>query len=369
MRLTSIVLLGLAAAGAWGAELQPLSSAELCGRCHRAILEAWKSSAHARAMDSPLFQQGLERTETEFGASAQQVCLACHSPISVLTKDTALLKKVSWEGVTCEYCHSIRDVSLAGPNPQVKVEFSLVKSGPLKDAVAPVHGTVFSAVYTSSAACAPCHEYQNSLGFAVLTTYREWQNSRYGKEGRSCQSCHMYKVEGAVVDPKVKRSSEAKVNLHQMPGSHSLDMLNKTIKARLVTAREGDQLKVSVEVANAAAGHYVPTGSPMRQLLLEVLADSYDGNHYREERRYRRTVADSRGNALTLEPAVFLKGARVLSDTRLSPDEKRVETFSFPVPAGVQTQVRAELRYYYSPLASSELQKSVTFLTIRRLVK
>ena len=89
------------------------------------------------------------------------------------------------------------------------------------DAMAPAHKTRYSEVHISSRACAPCHEYRNSLGFAVLTTYMEWQKSRYGKEGRTCQSCHMYSVAGQVVDPKVLKSAEAKVNLHQMPGSHS----------------------------------------------------------------------------------------------------------------------------------------------------
>jgi hypothetical protein len=39
------------------------ASAEVCGRCHRAIHEAWKESAHARAMESRLFQDALELAE------------------------------------------------------------------------------------------------------------------------------------------------------------------------------------------------------------------------------------------------------------------------------------------------------------------
>lgn len=367
MLLGSTVLFLAATGGAWTADLKPPSSAEVCGRCHRAILASWKSSAHARAMESPLFQDGLELTEAEFGASAKRVCIECHSPIAVLTGDLALRQKVSWEGITCDYCHSVRDVSTAGPNPKVKIELSLVKSGPLKNVEAPAHGTVFSPVHTSARICAPCHQYRNSLGFPVLTTYEEWENSPYAKEGKNCQSCHMYQVAGDVVDPKIKKTTEATVNLHQMPGSHSLEQLNKTIKARLTTQRKDDQLKLSVEVANVAAGHYVPTGSPMRQLIMEVRADSYDGNHFRAERRYRRTVADRQGKEVTVEPAAFLKGAKVIADTRLAPGERRTESFSFPIPNGVKAQVRVSLWYYYSPLAATESQKRVVFLTIRRL--
>ncbi len=124
-----------------------------------------------------------------------------------------------------------------------------------------------------------------------------------------------------------------------------------------------------VEVSNAAAGHYVPTGSPMRQLVLEVTADPYSGRQLREERVYRRTLADSQGKPVEREPQAFLRGAKVTSDNRLTPGEKRIETFRFPVPAGTQTQVQATFWYYYSPLAQTESQQRVTFLTLRRLVK
>ena len=74
MRWKSGVLLAVAAGAAWAGKLEPLSSAELCGRCHRAILDAWKSSAHARAMESQLFQSALELAETDFGEQAARAC-------------------------------------------------------------------------------------------------------------------------------------------------------------------------------------------------------------------------------------------------------------------------------------------------------
>jgi len=299
---------------------------------------------------------------------SDRVCLNCHAPLAALIKDAGLRQKVTWEGITCDYCHSVRSVSAVNGNWKAAVELSLVKSGPLKDAVAPTHGTQFSAVHTSSLICALAMNYRNSLGFAVLTTYSEWEKSRYAKEGKDCQSCHMYQVAGAVVDPKVKRTAD-RLNLHQMPGSHSIDQLNKTIKAQMSTSREGDQLKVTVEVQNVAAGHYVPTGSPMRQLILEVTAAPFGSAEMRQERAYRRTVVDRQDKPVTLEPYAFLRGAKDVSDNRLAPDEKRVETFTFPLKAGVQAQVQATFWYYYSPLAQSESQKRITFLNVRRLVR
>jgi hypothetical protein len=141
------------------------------------------------------------------------------------------------------------------------------------------------------------------------------------------------------------------------------------VKVRLSIAGRGDSLRVFVDVANATAGHFVPTGSPLRQIVLEVKADAYNGQHFREQRVYRRTVADQQGKEIDREPTAFLRGASVLSDTRLAPGEKRRESFAFAIPPGTSAQVSATFWYYYSPLARTEAQKRVTFLALQQLVK
>lgn len=348
---------------------EPPSTAEYCGRCHRAIHEAWKQSAHARAMESRLFQDALELAEQDFGPQSRKLCLGCHAPVAVRTGDLALRQKVSWEGVTCEYCHSMREVVLAAGNPRARIEFSPVKSGPLKDAVSGEHGVEYSPLHTSALACAPCHEYNNALGFPVLTTFSEWRATQAGAAGQPCQACHMDRVAGEVVDPRIRRAREARVNLHLMPGSHSIEQLTRTITARLSAVREGDQLKVTVEVANRLAGHRVPTGSPLRQLQLTVSLESYDGRRLQDQRIYRRLAADAQGRPLTLEHLVFVKAAKLVSDTRLGAGERRTEVFLFALPAGAPATVKASLTYYYSPMARQENQQRLTFLSLRRLVR
>ena len=365
--LPLLMLLAAPVTQTWA--LDPPDSAEVCGRCHRAIHEAWKSSAHARAMDSRLFQDALELAERDFGADARRTCLGCHAPVAARIGDLALRRKVSWEGVTCDFCHSIQDVSLDGSTARAMVEFSLVKSGPLKDASSSAHGTAYSEVHTTSAACAACHEYRNAHGFEVLTTFSEWKSSPAAAEGKPCQACHMYRVSGNVVDPRIQRSSDARVNLHQIPGSHSVDQLIRTITANMTTAREPGGLRVNIEVTNRAAGHHVPTGSALRQLVLEVRADTFDGHHFQGERLYRRVVADQQGHPIEQEHLVFLKAAKTLSDTRLASGEKRVESFLFPVASNVAAQVKATFWYHYSPMARTEAEKRLSFLTLRRFVK
>jgi predicted CXXCH cytochrome family protein len=362
-----LIMMLLFCGTARSAGLPPQSSAEICGRCHRAIHDAWKNSSHAQAMESRLFQDALEMAEADFGAAGRETCLGCHSPLISQTRDSALQKKVSWEGVTCDFCHSIRDVNMAGANPAVLPTPAGERSGPMSATHGAPHGTVYSAVHTSSLVCAPCHEYKNSSGFPVLTTYSEWRKSPYAKDDRQCQTCHMGRVAGDLVDPKVTRTGIAKVNLHQMPGSHSLEQLTSAVKAQLSVAREGDQVNVTVNVSNQKAGHYLPTGSPLRQLVLEVQADGYGGEHFREERVYARTVADSHGTVLMREHFAFLRAVKVVSDTRLAPGENRAETFSFRIPATSQVQVKATFWYYYSPMARTESQRRITFLTMNRL--
>ena len=343
--------------------LHPMSSAEVCGQCHLSIVESWKESAHARSMESRLFQDAMAAAEREMGATARSGCLGCHAPLAVQTGDMALDRKVSWEGVTCDYCHSVRTVDVESPNPRARTEYSLAKSGPLKDAVSGAHPTVFSPVHLSSAVCAPCHEHRNGQGFGVLTTYSEWKASRYGKEGKNCQSCHMAAVAGKVADARFEREPTTSINIHKMAGSRSAAQLNRALKMRLDVTREEGRAKVTVELTNAAAGHFIPTGSPLRQLILDVTARTADGKESRAKKIYARTVKDAAGKVLDKEHFVFLKATGAVIDSRLAPEETRKEVFYFESPAGTATEIKASLSYYYSPFAREKADQRVMFLT------
>jgi hypothetical protein len=63
-----------------------------------------------------------------------------------------------------------------------------------------------------------------------------------------------------------------------------------------------------------------------------------------------------------------VKAAKTLGDTRLAPDESRREEFSYNVKGGVQTNVKATLSYVYSPLARTQSQQRVTFLSLSKIV-
>jgi hypothetical protein len=95
---------------------------------------------------------------------------------------------------------------------------------------------------------------------------------------------------------------------------------------------------------------------------MDLQADSLDAHHFSEQRVYRRTVAGRNGAVLNGEDLVFMKGARLLTETRLAPNETKTETFSFSVPRGIQMRGKASLYYYYSPRATTEAQQKVKFL-------
>ncbi len=338
-----------------------LTSAEVCGRCHRDILSAWKSSVHARSMEDPLFQDCLDDARSRFGESVRTRCLSCHAPTVAFSGDHNLQTKVSWEGVTCDFCHSISRVDLQNSGRPYKLQIGAAKFGPLKDASSPVHAATFSSLHTDPAVCAGCHESRNEKGLLVLSSYSEWVESSFGQDRASCLNCHMAPVKARVVEAKILRTKKETVNLHQMPGGHSVDQLNKALSARLVPRREGDQLHVELIIRNRGAGHMVPTGSPLRKLVVAVEVHTSDGQTQSAERVYERVIADEKGARMTNEPDTWLRGARVVSDNRLKPNEERTESFTFRVPRG-QTRVQAHFWYHYSPMPSRE--GKVSFLTV-----
>ena len=354
------------ATAAVAAPLPAPASAELCGRCHRAIYESWSTSAHATAMTSPIFLDAKDSAEQDFGVEARKICLGCHAPMAGQLNDLELARKVSWEGVTCDYCHSISEVKDDGKNRKAVVQFGVVKSGPSKDSISPAHSTRFSSVHTSALLCAVCHEYKNALGFPVVTTYSEWTASPSGKGDLECQQCHMELVKGAVVDPRVKRESSHLVNLHAMPGSHSVSQLNRALTGKLTATRNGETVDVVVKVKNEGAGHFLPTGSPMRQLILEVRVTAGGVTTGSATRTYTRELADAEGAVIQKEYVAFMKAAKVVSDTRLAPDETRSETFSLPMPSAKSGRVDATFYYFHPATVGPAKSDRIKFLELSK---
>jgi hypothetical protein len=326
------------------------TSAEECARCHTDIAKNWKTSMHAQAADNPRYQAAFARART--ATRGDLPCMRCHAPAAVYMRDTKWQKKTSWEGVTCDFCHSVRSVRGGSTDQPFVVEVGRVKTGPLKDSRPTAHDASFSDVYTSSSICAPCHQWTNDRKLDVLSTYTEWQASAYRASETTCQSCHMRETTGSVVDPKVARSGKLGVNVHEMPGGHSQGELNRALQAVIGAVRKGDDLEVTVQVTNRGAGHMVPTGSPLRRILMVVEADNGVTSRQSARRVYGRQVVDEAGRELLDEAGVFMRGAKVVKDDRLAPGEKRVERFTFKMARTAPARAVARFYYRYEPDAA-----------------
>lgn len=118
------------------------AGSDSCSPCHANIVDVWKSTRHANAFSSPIFQ----RDWSDMGSDV--ACLECHTT----GYDPASGAYVQ-EGVTCESCH-----------------------GPFQ----PGHPTQPMSITPDAELCSTCHK----------TTTDEWKASVHSTAGIQCQACH-----------------------------------------------------------------------------------------------------------------------------------------------------------------------------------
>ena len=68
------------------------------------------------------------------------------------------------------------------------------------------------------------------------------------------------------------------IHNHQMPGASDETLLKNAVTMTTTATTESDQIVVNVDITNDNTGHHVPTGVPLRQMLLVVEAQDADGN-------------------------------------------------------------------------------------------
>jgi hypothetical protein len=341
----------------------------VCGGCHRDIYRMWRASAHANAMENVVFLQAYRKTASREGTAAARLCLGCHAPLFEVNEDPDLKLRVTWEGVSCDACHSLVSVTpTATGAPRQIFEPGPVKRGPIRDAASTAHEVAYSELHTRALVCIGCHEFTNAEGTPIITTYSEWEQSRAGREGRACQGCHMALTRADVVDPKVARVEQSHVNLHQMPGGHSLQQLHQALRVTMRLDRGDDALTLEVRIANAGAGHAVPTGMPGRRIILAADVHTADGNSFRERRVYTKSFIAADGSPVTEVPGFFASGIRLEKDSRIKPDEERIERFSFPIGPRAGASLSLRLHYEHSPTGEVEDRTWLTFYSERRVL-
>jgi hypothetical protein len=288
-------------------------SAKRCGECHVSIKKAWDSSAHARASVSMLYQAMLSQTKHED-------CDACHSPFRGRSD---VIETVFNEGVSCEVCHTMRDVQLSenGATFALHPEES-TKYGPLCDAKAPYfHKLGCSSLHTEARFCAACHLLIKTTAqgerIPIFTEYEEWQKGPYSKD-TPCQLCHMPGVKGIAAEGAPIRE---KVPHHGFLNDDGLLRQYALSGAAKITS-EGENIIADIRLTNDGAGHSVPSGLPGRQIVLVVRSLALEGTLSVTEKIYQKTLSDAEGKELP-----FYTATKLLSDNRIAPNEVRKEHF------------------------------------------
>lgn len=328
------------------------TSAENCKKCHPDIYKNWSLSLHANAMKDPVFEIAYYKALANLGEGAREYCISCHSPLTRQSRDYNLKQKISQEGVTCDFCHRITAVELGQPQPGMVLAKENIQYGPIKEpATTNAHKSEYAELLQKAEYCAACHELTSPAGGPVMETYSEWKAGPYSRENIHCQNCHMAKVEGTE-EKADEEEGKKKVKFysdHLVQGGHSQIRLGKA--ATLATRAQVKDSKVTVVclVTNKESGHKIPTGIPLRRIILEVALISKEGKEIaRKNIVYQKVLVDATGKILTEPGEMIMNAARVASDNRIAPKEQREERFEFDLPKEVDTfTVDSHLRYEF----------------------
>jgi predicted CXXCH cytochrome family protein len=144
---------------------------DLCSGCHKDIHAEWKSTRHAAAFSSPIFQEAWTKDPNK------NACLQCHT-----TGYTPADGSYKFEGVTCESCHGAYQLGHGSPQMQTKMPIT-----------------------PDATLCARCHK----------STTNEWRASKHSAAGIQCEACH---------DPHTQKQKADNINAlctncHKDPGA------------------------------------------------------------------------------------------------------------------------------------------------------
>ncbi len=303
-----------------------------CGGCHPAIYKEWQASMHAKAWTDPYFQ-----VDYVFDGS-QQICLNCHIPLQnqqenlvlgfqdrerfepVLKPNPAFDPQLRQEGVTCVVCH-IRDGVIIGP---------------YGDTDAP-HLTRFDATMTSGMGiCRKCHvvsgkSWDTFFRMPPCGTVAEITLGEPDHE-INCVKCHM----PAVTRPLSKGSDPRPGRMHLWKGGHDQDMVRNALQVDLdLTPQQNSKGKALLTLTNTGADHFLPTGTPDRQLTVEFMLKKKDGGILKSK-------------TYTLKRRILWRPFIIdLKDNRLAKDKPRTFSFSWKAdPAQGDLFLEITVRYH-----------------------
>jgi hypothetical protein len=294
-----------------------------CGHCHIDIDDGWFESPHrTSASNAHLWDLYLGTSGPGvIGLGTFGGCADCHAPgIDGVLGGRDLREAAGFAldyGVHCDVCHRIERVTVGGapafggwlsavrpsePGPRTLGAGGLLPLtfGPSHDSPNPRMGSVQRDHFREAPICGGCHQLEQgelaggidrarwpSGRLPIHTTFEEWEASPMNPAS-PCQECHMPPNAMAVNAANLEHFPNATIGIqggwHRPPGSvrhHSFvgprtpssGMLELAAAIRIVRSLEGGVLTATVTVKNVGPGHAIPTGEPLRSLILLVDAE------------------------------------------------------------------------------------------------
>ena len=310
-----------------GSSLGGFPSAEQCAPCHTRVVDEWRLSMHAHAMNSPLMiaqsNQVLARVLAQANyPDPKRICVNCHGPIgAALTSGTTLPLKADSsfaenallnEGISCSVCHQWNGLPETASGGLSRFQDGLK---PGRTYFGAFNDPVGNAFHQSEATdtfrkpeqlCRNCHsvEYDKNgdgqlhrgTDLVLQTLFEEWEEYRRTGGPSDCVSCHMPLVNetraaerAAIPFEQDNQAPPRRVHDHSFVGAdYPLDAASarqalRPARERLLASAAtlslvpaslklgNGSLSFAIEVKNSGTGHHLPGGFAfVRQMWLEV---------------------------------------------------------------------------------------------------
>lgn len=227
---------------------------EKCAKCHLSQYEEWKGALHSKSAGPGLLAQLDPKADPQTAGS----CYYCHAPLVVQSEVIAgenapngsFDEKLKLSGVSCAVCH-VRDGGVFGP--------ASLNPGGFKIGVKADHVSLQKEFFEKAEFCAACHQLYEGFdlnGKLLVNTYAEWKESEYGKNGVTCQNCHM---------PGRR---------HLFRGIHDPEMVKSGVKIEVERTAQGAHIGAKLRITNSGVGHYFPTYATPLVVIKGFLIDA-----------------------------------------------------------------------------------------------
>lgn len=352
---------------------------EKCLHCHRDIYNDWSKSMHALAWEDKWYRPDYLLAHQETDGATDLLCGACHAPIAERTNllppaDGSKFDATSSRGISCDFCHTVSSVKQMYNMGHISKPGN-VKFGPRGDGRSLYHEVKNTDIHTKSDFCGSCHMVIHpATGVYIIDTWDDWKNNEYGKQGITCQDCHMTLTPGINKTPgraSLMGKEREDIAFHGFIGGSSYvqeamgnterakmsrEFLRAAAELKLTEEVTGDgTLKLKVDVHNVGAGHKIPTGTTyIRIMWLQVkVVDNtgkvvYSSGHIDEKNRvdpdavfFRVLFRDAEGH-LT---GKSWRAHGIGYDRRIPAKGMDSETYSIPLPDVGDYQVTTRLMY------------------------